>query len=248
MAKWYSLPLLLACWEAAVASGLVVSRLLPDLLSVWQALEEDVLNGVLLHHGGITVARALSGFALSLVVGVPLAVVMARSALFARLVEPVFFAGYPIPKIALFPVFGFIFGIGTPSKIAFTFLECLYPIVVTTYLGVRAIQTRWIWTAQNLGASRGTILRRVLVPAALPSIFSGIRIALPIAITVVVVTEMIGDSADLGYYITIFSTRFRYANVYAGIITVGACGFLLDRLVVWARARLVYWESEDARF
>src|SRR5262249_58871576 len=111
-----------------------------------------------------------------------------------NLFEPIFFLGYPIPKIALFPVFTYIFGIGTPSKIAFTFLECLYPIVVTCYFGFRAVQTRLIWSAQNCGASRSTILRRVLFPATMPSIFFRLRVALPLAVIVVVVPHMIGGS------------------------------------------------------
>ncbi len=243
--QWYSIPLLLLVWQVEVSSGLVTSRLLPDLTTVVGAFKTDLLNGVLIKQAGVTMGRSLAGFALAVVVGVPLAAGMARSPLFSRLVEPTFFVGYPIPKIALFPIFTFIFGLGTPSKIAFTFLECLYPIVITTYLGIRSIQANWIWTAQNAGASRSQIFKRVLIPASLPSIVSGMRIALPIAITIVVVTEMIGDSAGLGYYITSFSTRFRYANVYAGILTIGICGFFLDYLIVLARRKFVYWERGE---
>jgi NitT/TauT family transport system permease protein len=244
IARWYSIPLLLAIWQISVASGLVTSRLLPGLPAVWDALTTDLANGVLVFHASVTVGRALAGFLLAVIIGIPLAAAMARSETFGRMFEPFFFLGYPVPKIALFPVFTFVFGIGSPSKIAFTFLECLYPIVVTTYLGIRAIQTRLLWTAQNMGADRVTILRRVIVPAALPSIFSGLRIALPIAMVVVVVTEMIGDTRGLGYYITIWSTRFRFANVYAGIITIGVCGFVLDQLLGWSRRALIGWQQE----
>ncbi|WP_144151044.1 ABC transporter permease [Paraburkholderia sp. BCC1885] len=240
--KWYSLPLLFVIWQLCVSTGIVVSQLVPSLLKIADAFVHDMINGVLLHAAMITMGRALAGFMLALLVGVPLATVMVRSKWCSRLLEPTFFAGYPVPKIALFPVFTFIFGIGTPSKIAFTFLEALYPIVITTYVGMRGIQERWLWTGRNLGASPAQLLRRVIFPAALPSIFAGIRIALPVAITVVVVTEMIGDSSGLGYYVTIFSTRFQYQNVYAGLLMVGLCGFLLDRLLVWARHVCVYWE------
>src|SRR5262249_36398987 len=129
-------------------------------------------------------------------------------------------------------------------KIAFTFLECLYPIVVTSFLGFRGIQTRLVWTAANFGAGRVTILRRVIIPAALPNIFAGLRVALPVAIIVVVITEMIGDSIGLGYYITIWSTRFSFANVYAAIVVIGICGFLLDQGLLLVRWRAVYWQRE----
>jgi NitT/TauT family transport system permease protein len=194
----------------------------------------------------VTVSRALTGFLLAALIGIPFAAAMARSPLVGNLFEPIFFLGYPVPKIALFPVFTYIFGIGTPSKVAFTFLECLYPIVVTCYFGFSGVQTRLIWTAQNCGASRMTILRRVILPAAMPSIFSALRIALPVAIVVVVITEMIGDSIGLGYYITIWSTRFRFANVYAAIIVIGVCGLVLDQAVLLLRHRIVHWQRERA--
>jgi NitT/TauT family transport system permease protein len=157
--------------------------------------------------------------------------------------EPFFFFGYPVPKIALFPIFTFMFGIGTPSKVAFTALECLYPIVVTTYMGVASVQTRLIWTARNMGAGEWTVFRRVIVPAVLPNIFQGMRIALPLSIIIVVVTEMIGDTKGLGAYVNIQSTRFRFANVYAGIVTIGMCGFMLDRALAWTRTFVIRWEN-----
>jgi len=244
IARWYSIPLLILIWQLAVGSGLLESRLLPGPGRVWDALVTEVGNGTLVYHAGVTISRALAGFLLAAAVGVPFAAAMARSRLVRNLFEPIFFFGYPVPKIALFPVFTYIFGIGTPSKIAFTFVECLYPIVVTCYFGFRGVQTRLIWTAQNCGANRMTILRRVIVPSGMPSIFSGLRIALPIAIVVVVLTEMIGDSIGLGYYITIWSTRFRFANVYAAIIVIGICGLLLDQALLLLRRHVVYWQRE----
>jgi NitT/TauT family transport system permease protein len=211
-------------------------------VEVWSVLVAEIANGQLVYHAGVTVGRALVGFALAALIGVPFAAAMARSAVWRNLFEPIFFLGYPVPKIALFPVFTYIFGIGSPSKIAFIFLECLYPIVVTSFFGFREIQTRLIWTAANFGASRAVILRRVIVPAALSKIFAGLRVALPVAIIVAVITEMIGGSNGLGYYITIWSTRFSFANVYAGILVIGVCGFLLDQLLLLARYHAIYWQ------
>jgi NitT/TauT family transport system permease protein len=244
--RWYSIPLLLLVWQLSVGTGLVESRLLPSPVRVWSALTTDLGDGTLTYHASVTLYRALAGFLLAAIVGIPFAAAMARSELVRNLFEPIFFFGYPVPKIALFPVFTYVFGFGTPSKIAFTFLECLYPIVVTCYFGFRGVQTRLIWSAENFGASRATILRRVIVPAAMPSIFSGLRIALPVAIIVVVITEMIGDSIGLGYYITIWSTRFSFANVYAAIIVIGICGLALDQTLLLLRRHLVYWQREPA--
>ena len=245
--QWYSIPLLLLLWQLSVTSGLVESRLLPSPSRVWSALVLDIGNGVLLYHTGVTLGRAAIGFALAATIGIPFAAAMARSATIRNLFEPIFFLGYPIPKIALFPVFTYVFGIGSPSKIAFTFLECLYPIVVTAYLGFRAIPSRMIWTAENMGTPAWIILWRVIFPAAMPGIFSGLRIALPISIIVVVLTEMIGDSRGLGYYLAVSGTRFTFQNVYAAILVIGICGFVLDRALLLMRRRMAHWERDDER-
>jgi NitT/TauT family transport system permease protein len=247
IARWYSIPLLLVVWQVAVSSGMVQSRLLPGPAAVVVVLFGQIMNGVLVYHAAVTLGRALSGFALAATVGIPFAAAMARSRLCRNLFEPIFFFGYPVPKIALFPIFTYIFGLGTQSKIAFTFLECLYPIVVTSYFGFRGIRTRLVWAAQNFGAGPWTVLWRVVLPSALPAIFSGLRIALPVAIIVVVLTEMIGDSIGLGYYITVWSTRFTFQNVYAAIIVVGVCGFALDQILVQIRRRFVHEASDAAR-
>lgn len=200
IARWYSIPLLLIVWQLAVASGSVHSRLLPSMAQVARVLVTEIADGVLVYQAGVTISRALVGFALAAAIGIPFAAAMARSSVVRNLFEPLFFFGYPIPKIALFPIFTYIFGFGTPSKVAFTFVECVYPIVVSSYLGFGGVQTRLIWTAENFGATRWVVLRRVILPAALPAIFAGLRVVLPIAIIVVVLTEMIGDSVGLGYY------------------------------------------------
>ena len=243
--RWYSIPLLLLLWQVAVGSGFVESRLLPSLLQVWAVLVKDTANGVLPYHTAITLGRAATGFALAAIAGVPFAAAMARSIVIRNLFEPIFFFGYPVPKIAFFPVFTYIFGIGSPSKVAFAFLECVYPIVVTAYLGFRAIPQPLIWTAENMGASPATIIRRVVFPAATPGIFTGLRIALPVSIIVIVLTEMIGDSKGLGYYIAVSGTRFEYANVYAAILVIGVCGFVLDRALLLVRDKSVYWERDE---
>lgn len=243
--RWYSIPLLLLLWQFAVVSGLVDSRLLPSVGRVLSALANDVGDGTLIYHAAITLSRAAVGFALATIIGVPFAAAMARSAAVRNLFEPIFFLGYPVPKIALFPVFTYVFGIGSPSKIAFAFLECLYPIVVTAHLSFCAIPNRLLWTAENMGTPRSILLRRVILPAAMPGIFAGLRIALPIAIVVIVLTEMIGDSKGLGYYLAVSGTRFAFANVYAAILVIGVCGFVLDRALLLLRRRVVHWERED---
>lgn len=248
VARWYSLPLLFLLWWVAVRTGLITSRLLPDPVRVAQAFYTDVfVRHTLLEEAGVTLARALSGFVIGAFLGVIVATALARKRLFRRFFEPILFMGYPVPKIALYPVFIFIFGLGSSSKVAFTVLEVLYPVCIATFFALTSIPTRLIWTAQNYGASQLDMFRKVILPSMLPQLFAGLRIALPLALTIVVVTEMIGDSAGLGYYITIWSTRFRYENVYAGILMIGLCGFVLNLMLEWLRYRIVYWERDSGR-
>src|SRR5499433_1360784 len=124
--------------------------------------------------GGLDLALpALAGFALAATAGVLLGLLMGRSSLVAGLLDPLFSGTYAVPKIALFPIFIFVFGIGSLSKVALVLLECLYPIVIMTYHGARSVNRVLLWSARNMGASRAETLRRVVIPATAPYIFAG---------------------------------------------------------------------------
>lgn len=240
--RWYSIPLILCLWQLASMTGAASPRILPGLDVIATAFWNDLVNGVLIRHGSISLMRAMIGYGLAALVGVALGTAMARSKIVDDLLEPIFFFGYPIPKIALFPIFTFVFGIGTLSKVAFIFLECLYPITVATFFAIRHVEKTLIWSARSMGAGHARIFWRVLLPAAAPAIYAGLRIALPVSIIVVIITEMIGDTTGLGFYITWSATSFEYQKVYAGIAAVGILGFTLDRLFAWSRRHLLYWE------
>ncbi len=248
LVRQWPLALVLLVWQGLVAGGIVTSRLLPPPSQILSVLAADVASGTLITHAAITMFRALTGFLLGAVAGIVFAAALARFGLFRRLFEPLVFLGYPIPKIAFFPIFVFIFGIGSASKIAFAFLECMFPVLVACYLGFKGINARLVLTATNFGADRLTILRRVIVPAAMPSIFAGLQIALPVAMIVVVITEMIGDSTGLGYYINIYGARFEFARVYAGIVVVGVCGMALEAALRAIRRRALAWQRDEAAF
>ena len=147
---------------------------------------------------------------------------------------------YPVPKIALYPIFIFVFGLRSLSKVALIFLECLYPITVNTYYGVQSVDRKHLWSARNMGASTAQVFWRVLLPSAGPSIFSGLRVALPISLIVVIITEMIGESRGLGYYITYATASFEYASAYAEVLSIAALGFVLDRLLIFIRNRIIF--------
>jgi NitT/TauT family transport system permease protein len=179
------------------------------------------------------------------VVGVLLGFLMGRFAVFSVLFEPLFSFGYPIPRVALYPFFLLVLGLGHGSKIALIFLECLYPITVHTYYGTRAVNRTYVWAAQNMGASAAQVFQKVILPATAPEIFSGLRIALPIAMVIAILTEMISATEGLGWLIAVASASLSRSQVFAGVAVIGVIGFVLDRLLAGLRNRVVFWEKES---
>jgi NitT/TauT family transport system permease protein len=238
----------LLAWEAAARSGKWSPLLFPSLQRVFNELVRFMSNSEMLQEAFITLQRALGGFALAAAAGILLGVAMGRSRLIGAMLDPLFSGTYPIPKLALFPIFIFVFGIGSLSKVVLVFLECLYPIVVMTYAGAREVNRTLLWSAQNMGASRAAILRRVVIPATTPFIFAGFRIAVPVAMIVVVITEMVSSADGLGYQVIYAMSSLRTDRMLAVVVVIAALGWLLDRAVVLARDRLIYWEKLDTYY
>lgn len=238
----------LGAWELAARSGLWSPLLFPSLVKIGAELAAFMTGPEGLHEAWVSLYRALGGFALAAVVGVFLGMLMGRSALAASLLDPVFSGTYAVPKLALFPIFIFVFGIGSLSKVALIFLECLYPIVIMTYHGARAVNRVLVWSAQNMGASRGAILRRVVFPATAPYIFAGFRVALPVAMIVVVITEMISSADGLGYAVIYALSSLRTDRMLAVVVVISLLGLALDRVLVLLRGRLIYWDKLDTYY
>jgi ABC-type nitrate/sulfonate/bicarbonate transport system permease component len=238
----------LALWEVAARSGLWSPLLFPSLVKIFQQLVFFFSSPLLLTEAWTSLTRALGGFALAAVSGILLGIVMGRSQLVAAILDPLFSGTYAVPKLALFPIFIFVFGIGSLSKVALVFLECLYPIVIMTYHGARDVNRALLWSAQNMGASRATILRRVVIPATTPYIFAGFRVAVPVAMIVVVITEMVSSADGLGYQVIYALSSLRTDRMLAVVVVIAALGYLLDKAVVLARDRLIYWEKLDTYY
>jgi ABC-type nitrate/sulfonate/bicarbonate transport system permease component len=244
IATIYPILLFLGVWELIAHSGAISPLLWPPLEKIAYELWRFAESGDLLFHGSITLQRALTGFAASIVAGVLIGTGLARIRLFNRLIEPIFVFGYPIPKISLYPVFVFVFGFGDLSKIVLIFLECLYPITIQTMFGMRSAERVLVWAARNTGISRSRMFWQVLVPSAAPSIFAGIRIALPVSLIVTIITELIGESRGLGYVVAFSSASFEPARAMAAFAVISAIGFTFDRTLIFLRRRVIFWQRE----
>ncbi len=241
--RWYSVVLVLVAWEVMAQAGWFNPKLFPTLGQIWERLGQMWENGDIVYHTGFTLGRAMAGLGLATLVGVPVGLAMARNRTVERLLDPFLALTYPIPKIALYPIFIYVFGLESAPKIVLVFLECLYPMIVNTYYGAKNINQSYIWAARNMGTSRFGILRKVVIPAAAPNIFTGLRIAMPVALIIVIITEMIGTSDGLGYLIIYSRASFRYSAVFAGVVIIAIIGFVLDRLIVLIRNLLLHWEK-----
>jgi ABC-type nitrate/sulfonate/bicarbonate transport system permease component len=238
----------LLVWELAAQSGTIGRIVCPSLLAIARELGSFLIRSDRLVEAWLSLYRALAGFALAALVGVPLGLALGRSRRAARIVDPLLSATYPVPKIALFPVLVFALGIGSLSKITLVLLECLYPIVINAAQGARAVNRVLVWSSHNMGASRLQILGKIVLPAAAPSIFTGFRVALPVALVVVIITEMIGSADGLGYFVMAALADLRTDRLLAAVVVTAALGWALDWLVVAARGQLVFWERHETYF
>jgi ABC-type nitrate/sulfonate/bicarbonate transport system permease component len=220
--------LILLAWQCASALNWVDQVSIPRVSAIAQAWAASVRDGQLPAALGPTLGRIICGFALAALVAVPLGLAMGSFALVYRLIEPLTEFVRPIPAAAYIPVAILFLGIGDEMKIFVVALACLFPILLNTYGGVRGVDPVLIDTGRTLGVPRFKALRQIVLPAALPSILTGMRISLGIALIVAVVAEMIAGNSGIGYYILDMQRSFRIPDMFAGIFTLGLVGFIIN--------------------
>lgn len=241
-----SLVSLLVAWQL-VAMYLNDPLLMPTVVATLEATMTLLENGVLVGHAVDTLIRALVGFAAAAVVGIVLGILMGTRGWAEFLFDPMISFGYPIPKIALYPIVLIVFGFGHLPKIILVFLECTIPVVLGAYYGVRGVDRDYVWAARNMGASNWQIFSEIRLPASLPYIFSGLRTALPIALIVAIVTEMISSQSGLGYGIIRYSSSLQFDAMFAMFIAIAFIGYVFDLILRITRARVLFWAEDTDR-
>lgn len=227
-------------WE--VYARVSENRLAPTVDKIGGRLWQLAESGDLWFHARLTLFRGSLGLGLALAAGIAVGLLMARSRWIDAALEPLLGGLYSIPKISLYPVMIAVFGLGGAAKVWQVALECAFPIAFNTYAGAASIDKNYLWLARNAGGSNLRITRDILAPATLPSILTGLRIATPIMLIVITVTELIGESRGLGFLIGNAQANFRPDEAMAVVVVLGVIGFALDRINVWIGRRLVFWE------
>jgi ABC-type nitrate/sulfonate/bicarbonate transport system permease component len=235
---------LLVAWEIFARSGAVTPFMLPAFSAVVERIFDDAFGGELFINIGVTLWRALMGFAIAAVGGVVLGTAMARNTVARWFFDPIISVGFPMPKIAFFPVVILWLGLYDVSKISMVVLDAIFPVVTATIAGIASVEKELVWSARNMGARDRELLWHILLPAALPQILTGLQVALPIALIVVVVTEMQMGGYGLGGAMMQASRFANSRGVFAGIVEIAIIGYVLVWLMAVLRRRLLRWHQE----
>ena len=236
--------LLALVWEVLAASGSVTPFQLPRFSSVLTRIWTDAVAHDLLLNTALTLYRALVGFGIAAVAGILLGVCMSRYGTVRWLLDPIVSVGFPMPKIAFLPVMMLWLGVYDLSKIAMVVLDAIFPVITGTIAGIAGVDRHLLWSARNMGATERELLWQIVLPAASPQILTSLQVALPIALIVAVVAEMLMGGYGLGGAMVQASRFADSRGVFAGIVEIAAVGYVLVKAMALVRRRLLIWHQE----
>jgi NitT/TauT family transport system permease protein len=219
-----------AIWQLAVSLGLVNSFLTSSPQLIGQSLVEQATSGLLLRSIGTSALELLVGFVAAGVVGVVLGLVMGRYRYVEYAIEPYVWLLYSAPIVALFPLLVLVLGLGSPTVIAITFLMAVVPVIVNSMQGVRNVDPKLVQAARSFGASEAALLRKVILPASIPTIMAGLRLGIGRALVGVVVGEFFAGDGGIGYNISYFAGHLGTTDVLASVLVVVVAGVALNLL------------------
>jgi NitT/TauT family transport system permease protein len=233
----------LALWEALPRLGIVSEAYLSPPSAVVASIAQLIDNGQLWKHVAASLQRSLWGLLLASFAGVVLGLLIGGFKRLATIVDPVLQLFRQTSAFALFPVFILFLGIGELSKVAIIFWASFWPVLLSTVSGVKQVDRLLVNSALSMGASQRFIFFKVVLPASLPSIFTGVRLAGAYSITALVAAEMIGAHSGLGFLTLNSQETFQIPTMYAGILLLAVLGLLLNYLLALLERRLLRWRK-----
>jgi ABC-type nitrate/sulfonate/bicarbonate transport system permease component len=233
--------ILLVVWEVVAILGLVDIRFFPRPSLVIGQLVAMTASGELWEHLSVTLLRIGIGFAVGATGGVVIGLLMGGSRWARAILGPMMASIYPIPKIAIFPLILLVFGLGEISKYVTVAIAVFFLVLFPTITGVLGIPRIYIDAGQNLGARGFEFYRRIALPGALPSIFTGFRVGLGVALIIIVGVEFVGATTGIGYLIWNSWQLFNINRMFSGLLVLAALGHLSSLLLDELQKRLVPW-------
>ncbi len=234
---------ILLTWEVSARHGWVDANYLPPVSVVGSGLFRLVESLEIVRHTLITLKRILLGYLLGASCGYVLGFVCGYVPRVYSVLELTIEYLRPMPSVALIPIGVLLLGLGDALNIAIVGWACSWPVFISTMDGVRSTDRVLTNTARTFGYGRFATIRKVIVPASLPCVFTGLRVGLGIAVAVVVITEMVASGAGLGSFILSTSLSFRVPEMYAAIIVVGVFGYTLNRAFLLIENRVLGWRK-----
>jgi NitT/TauT family transport system permease protein len=246
--RFGAITLFLALWELLPRVGLISTAFVPPFSKALMALAKGLLAGELGRHLLWSLGRSLAGFSLALCVGLPLGFVLGRFRKLESYLDPLIQVFRQTSAFALFPLFILLLGIGEVSKVAIIFYGAQWYVLLNTISGVKDVDPLLIKLARSLRLSHLQLFRKIILPAALPTIFTGLRLSATLSILIIVSAEMMGASEGLGLVLVTAQYNFDVLQMYAAIMLLALIGYATNALLVLLEKRLTGWKPEAARY
>jgi len=234
---------LLVLWELVTRTGRVPSLFLPSPLDVIQSGVEMLRSGELVTDVLTSLRRVVLGVGLGALGGVSVGLAIGISRLAEAVGNPLIAATFPIPKIALLPLLILWLGIGEASKVAVITLGVFFPMAINTYAGVRSADPLLIRAAVSFGAGRWSLIRKVLLPSALPMIFAGLKLGAGTSLLLLVAAEMIAANAGIGFLVLHAQNLMETTKLMVGIVLLSVLGVLTHWLLVRCERVAIPWTT-----
>jgi NitT/TauT family transport system permease protein len=228
-------------WEFGVRFGNVPAYLLPPPTAVLASLVNDWK--VIYLNVFPTVIAILGGFALSVVIGIPLATIIVFSRFAERMLYPPMIASQAIPKVAVAPLFIVWMGFGVMPKIWIAFLIAFFPVVIDTVIGLRSVQPEMLQLGRSMGGGTLRVFLKLRLPNALPNIFAGLKVAITLAVVGAITGEFVGSQSGLGYLLTSASGQMDTALVFAVLVTISVIATILFMIIEAVEKLVIPWHS-----
>jgi ABC-type nitrate/sulfonate/bicarbonate transport system permease component len=238
---------LLALWELCSRLAIVSPRYFPAPTTIGWALADRFVAGDLGEHALVTLTRLAAAFAIAALPAVPLGLLMGMARPVRSAVEPYIAFIFPVPKITLLPFLMIVLGVGEPAFVLTGATSAFFQIVISTLGGVQTMDPRLLEVGRNYGAHGARLFWKVMLPAALPSIFTGLRLGLGLALVSLVAVEFIAAKSGLGHLVYRHWQMLSTPEMYAAFALVGALGLALTRGLRLLQARMLRWQDDLGR-
>jgi sulfonate transport system permease protein len=241
--RYGAIVLFLLAWELASQFGLVDRSVIPPVTTVAAAMVHGFVDGVLVSNMLVSLGRSGVAFGIAVVVAIPLGLFMGSFRRFEEVTDSLLQLFRQTSALAIYPVFILLLGLGEASKITIICWAAFFPVLLNTISGVKLVDRRLIEMARVFGASKGDVFKRVVLPAATPAIFVGLRLSATISLLLLVAAEMIGAKKGLGFLIINSQYNFQIPLMFASIVLLAIMGLAVNAVLIVLQNRLCRWES-----